>query len=79
MEFGYVVADNGIAEWSSLEYSQINTGLEELDGTKFKLNLLGLKDFTLDPLPKEEKKSKKTITICPKCGYEWQNQKGKGK
>jgi hypothetical protein len=63
-EYGFLVADNGSQDWSELDLAKINIeiphlGLDDID-------LLGLKDFALDPseLPPKQKKPK----MCPHCG-----------
>lgn len=47
-EYADVVADNSIASWADLDFSGINTDLADL-GPDFDIDLLGIKDFTLDP------------------------------
>jgi DNA modification methylase len=47
-EYADVQADNAIASWSELDLSAINADLGEL-GPDFNLDLLGIKNFTLDP------------------------------
>lgn len=52
-EYADIVADNAIAEWSALDLSSIN--LEMLDlGPDFDVDLLGLKDFVIEPVEKFE-------------------------
>jgi len=47
-EYAYMVGDNAIADWSRLDLSKVNLQLENL-GPDFDLEILGLKDFGLDP------------------------------
>lgn len=50
-EYAYVVSDNAIAEWSSLDLSAINT--EMLDfGPEFDIDMLGIADFSIEPIEK---------------------------
>ena len=70
-EYAFLVSDNAIADWSDLDLSGINEDLQDL-GPDFDIDLLGIKNFTLDMNEKEfdpdmkddEKKSK----VCPHCG-----------
>lgn len=50
-EYADIVADNAIAEWSDLNLSQINLEVGDL-GPDFKIDLLGIKDFEIDPIDK---------------------------
>jgi len=45
-EYAFIVSDNAIAEWSALDLSQINLEIENLHLPD--IDLLGLKDFTID-------------------------------
>ena len=47
-EYADIVADNAIAEWSALDLSSINLGPD------FDVDLLGLKDFVIEPAEKFE-------------------------
>ncbi len=47
-EYADIQADNAVALWAELDLSGINTDLADL-GPDFDLNMLGIKDFTLDP------------------------------
>ena len=47
-EYAHLQSDNAIARWAELDLSGINTDLGGL-GPDFDLDLLGLKDFGLDP------------------------------
>lgn len=46
-EYAFLVSDNAISDWSELDMKAINKSLEDL-GPDFDLDMLGLKDFTLD-------------------------------
>lgn len=50
--YAFIQADNAIALWSELDLSGINTDLSDL-GPDFDINMLGIKDFTLDVADKE--------------------------
>lgn len=47
LEYADVVADNAIALWAELDYSRINDNLKDL-GPDMDIDLLGIRDFTLD-------------------------------
>lgn len=47
-EYADMTADNAIASWAELDYKQINYDLQDL-GPDFKVEYLGMRDFTLDP------------------------------
>ena len=47
-EYAFLISDNAISEWASLNLSDINADLQELDGINFDIDLLGLKDFELE-------------------------------
>lgn len=79
-EYAFIQADNAIASWSELDLSKINSDIVDL-GPDFDLNMLGIKDFTLEPLDKYEEKTG-SIELsesdfqnfqhkCPKCNFEW--------
>jgi hypothetical protein len=63
-EYGFMVADNASAEWSDLDYAQINVDLTSL-GPDFDIELLGLRDFVLEAADK-----KTSPPTCPQCGYQ---------
>lgn len=52
-EYAFLTADNAIASWSELDLSGINTDLADL-GPDFNLDMLGIKDFVLEPAEKLE-------------------------
>lgn len=70
-EYAFIQSDNAIALWADLDISGINQDIELL-GPDFNIDLLGIKNFTLDmsekefdPLADDDDKPKKT---CPHCG-----------
>lgn len=50
-EYAHLVADNAINQWAELEFSEINLELESL-GPDLDIEMLGLKDFLLEPQEK---------------------------
>lgn len=52
-EYACVQSDNAIAHWAELDLSAINTDLANL-GPDFDIDLLGIKDFVLEPAEKLE-------------------------
>lgn len=46
-EYASLVSDNSIAQWANLDLAQVNTEVVNL-GPDFDIDLLGIKDFTLD-------------------------------
>ena len=46
-ELGFLTSDNAIASWAELDLGTINAFVPDL-GPDFDLDLLGIKDFTLD-------------------------------
>lgn len=55
-EYADLIADNSIASWSELDLSAINTDIGDL-GPDFDIDLLGLKDFLIEPAEKFLEKS----------------------
>ena len=52
-EYSYMTADNAIHNWSSIDLLKVNT--EMLDfGPDFDIDLLGIKDFVIEPIEKFE-------------------------
>lgn len=52
-EYAYHVADNGLSLWSELDLSGINQDMLDL-GPDFDIDLLGIKDFVVEPAEKFE-------------------------
>lgn len=48
-EYAYLTSDNAIGHWSELDLSAINTEMLDL-GPDFDIDLLGIKDFVIEPL-----------------------------
>lgn len=55
MERSFAVADNGLAQWSSLDLAGVNLDIPDFD-PNFDIKLLGIKDFALDPSEKYQDK-----------------------
>lgn len=51
-EYADIVSDNSIASWSELDLSAINSDIVDL-GPDFDIDLLGIKDFVIEPADKE--------------------------
>jgi DNA modification methylase len=51
-EYAFIQSDNAIALWAELDLSGINSDLADL-GPDFDINMLGIRDFTLDMSEKE--------------------------
>ena len=62
LEYAHMVADNAISLWAELDLAGINFDLPSL-GPDLDLDLLGIKNFLLEPAEKEKK-----IHVCPHCG-----------
>lgn len=61
-EYAFLVSDNAISLWPEIDLTEINSDIPELS-PDFNFEMLGLKDFGLDPKAKKPKE----IT-CPNCG-----------
>ena len=55
-EYAYMTADNAIHNWSSIDLSKVNTEILDL-GPDFDIDLLGIKDFVIEPIEKFEPQS----------------------
>jgi hypothetical protein len=60
-EYAHLVADNAISEWSKLNLEQINLEVPNFDPS-FDIELLGFKNFFMEPADKPKR-------ICKKCGH----------
>lgn len=77
-EMADLVADNAIAEWSTLDLSQINADIGDI-GPDFDIEMLGLKSFEVEAFDKKDTNSKEMDLDdfdnfkhnCPKCGFGW--------
>lgn len=54
-EYAYLTSDNAIQSWSSLDLSKVNTEMLDL-GPDFDIDLLGIKDFVIEPIEKFDPK-----------------------
>lgn len=52
-EYAYLTSDNAIAAWAELDLSAVNTEMLDL-GPDFDIDLLGIKDFVIEPVEKFE-------------------------
>ncbi len=77
-EYAFGISDNAIASWADIDLSGVNADLSELDGMDFDVDVLGIRDFTVEPLDKfdidqDQKDGEGSEQhTCPKCGFEWQ-------
>ena len=55
-EYAYLTSDNAIAAWAELDLSAVNTEMLDL-GPDFDIDLLGIKDFVIEPIEKFEAQS----------------------
>lgn len=74
-EYADIIADNSIAEWSELSLADINLDIGDL-GPDFDVEMLGLKNWSIDVSEKEIKEKEIDENIptdkeCPSCGYKW--------
>lgn len=81
-EYADIVADNAIASWAELQLDQINVDMLDL-GPDLDVDMLGIKDFSIEPIEKFDDYSDKNREIntdnfgndlehtCPKCGFEF--------
>lgn len=51
-EYSFAISDNAIASWAELDFSGINMDIGEL-GPGFDVDMLGIKEFKIDPSEKE--------------------------
>lgn len=70
-EYAHLTADNAIASWSNLDLSKINTDIIDL-GPDLDVDLLGIKDFEVEPLDKLDVDLSDTSSPvderCTQCG-----------
>ncbi len=69
LEYGFLVCDNGIARQAELNLAQIN--IDMIDLGPMDIDLLGIKDFTIEPLDKlkDGEEIPKKSKACPNCGF----------
>jgi ribosomal protein S27AE len=65
-EYAFLQSDNAVALWSELDLAGINSDLETIG--PLDIDMLGIKNFTLNMSDKEPTKSKKKDRSCPHCG-----------
>ena len=79
--YAYIVSDNAIGKdtWASLDLGKINLDILDL-GPDLDIEMLGLKDFEVEPLDKMDDANKEIDLDnfgndlqhqCPKCGFEF--------
>ena len=62
-EISQLVADNALQEWRPVNLAAVNEiVVPKLDGSKFKIEMLGIKKFKVDRAEKKQK-------TCPSCGH----------
>lgn len=59
-EYSDIVADNAIADWAAQDLSMINTEMLDL-GPDFDVDLLGIKDFTIEPIEKYDEETQDDV------------------
>lgn len=64
-EYADVQSDNAIASWAELDLSSINSDLEDL-GPDFDIDLLGIKDFVIEPVTKYDEATEDEVPSTPK-------------
>jgi hypothetical protein len=78
-ETAFGISHNAIAEWAELDFSGINVDIQDM-GPDFDIEMLGIKNFTIDVADKEVKNTSQELNQsdfedfkheCPKCGFEW--------
>lgn len=83
-EYADLTADNAVALWAEIDYAAINAKLPDL-GPEFNIDMLGIKNFILDPseLNFEEPNDKidpalkePQLKLCPNCGVVIENHSG---
>ena len=62
----FTTSDNAIASWSEIDLSLVNSQLENFDPS-FDLDLLGIKDFVLEPAEKNVDKPVDKLLITIEC------------
>jgi ParB-like nuclease domain len=68
-EYAFIQADNAIALWAELDMSGINTDIQDL-GPDFNIDMLGIKDFTIDVAEKDEEKQNESLDLVFKFKIE---------
>lgn len=65
-EYAFGVADNALAHQSTLDFSGISTDLADLGGQDFKIELLGIPNFEIEPADKYGDKDSDDVPTAPK-------------
>lgn len=65
-EYAFGISTNAIQSWSELDFKSMNMDLAELQ--PFDVELLGLRDFVVEPADKLPKEKQNT---CPACGFKY--------
>ena len=71
-EYAYHVADNSLHDWAQLDLSGINEDIMDM-GPDFDIDMLGIKDFVLEPAEKyesQEQQKEKKENLCSRCKEE---------
>lgn len=72
-EYADLTADNSVASWSELELGMVNLDIIDL-GPDFDVDLLGIKDFTIEVADKFMEKEPIKLLQCPNCGEQFKAQ-----
>lgn len=64
-EYGFLVADNAIADWADLSLAEINVEIPSL-GPDFNVDMLGIKDFVIEPVEKYDEETEDEVPEAPK-------------
>lgn len=64
--YGWAISDNAITSWAELELGEINQDLGDL-GPDFDINMLGIKDFELEPADKYADKDADSVPEVTKA------------
>lgn len=70
-ELADLTADNAIAQWADLDLASINSDIPSF-GPDFDIDLMGIKDFVLEPAEKPKKEKKLAFLKCPYCEEEFE-------
>jgi hypothetical protein len=78
-EYSDIIADNEIARWAVTDLSLVNADIIDF-GPDLDVEMLGMQDFTIEPVEKYEGENTEIDTdnfgndlehTCPKCGFEF--------
>jgi DNA modification methylase len=65
--YAAIVSDNSIASWAELDLSMVNAELENL-GPDLDIDLLGIKDFVIEPIEKFENEINSNSSLADRFG-----------